>query len=201
MSVSELSGPGDKKRDSDPEKPVSSAQDIGRGPQRLTIVGIAFDVLWHHYLRQFYIGPPRALQTFGVYAFWASVWYCASHSGDWTHAAIARDRNKVPAAPLPAYDGIWDHGEVYSAAKARNVPWYWETEHFVAYSSLTTVPILARLTYAYRPWFWQRRLPSKVTWLCAAVFTSLNAIGSAEIALKSRKRVWKERSFEEEKAD
>lgn len=198
--MSELSELRDKKRDLDPEKPVSSAHDIRRGAQNLTIVGIAFHVLWHHHLRQFYIGPPRALQTLGVYTFWASVWYCASHSGEWTHAAIARDRDKIPTAPLPAYDGIWDHGAVHSAAKARKVPLKREKEHLVAYCSLTTVPVLARLTFAYRPWFWQRRLPSKVTWSCLAVFTSLNAIAFVDAALESRTRVWEERSSEQEKA-
>ncbi|KAI7775485.1 hypothetical protein LA080_006773 [Diaporthe eres] len=170
MSVSELSEPRDKKQDLDSEKPVLSAQDMRRGTQRLTIVGIAFDAWWHH------------------------------HLPDWTHAAIARDRDRIPAEPLPAYDGIWDHGAVHSAVKARNVPLKREKTHWVAYCSLTTVPVLARLTYAYRPWFWQRRLPFKVTWLCAAVFTSVNAVGFAEIAAESRKRVWEERSFEQEKA-
>lgn len=164
------------------------------------ILGMAFDALWHHHLRQFYIGPPRALQSFGVYAFWASVWYCASHSGDWTHAAIARDRDKIPPEPLPAYDGIWDHGAVHSAAKARIVPLKREKAHLVTYCSFTTVPVLARLTYAYRPWFWQQRLPSKVTWFCLAVLTSMNVYGWAEIASESRKRVWEEHSLEQKKA-
>lgn len=48
------------------------------------VLGFAIDGFWHHYLRQFYIGPPRALNTAGVYAFWAGIWYCASHAGDWT---------------------------------------------------------------------------------------------------------------------
>lgn len=200
MSVSTLSESRDKKQNLDPGRTVLSAQDIRRGTQRLAIVGIAFDVWWHHYLRQFYIGPPRGLQTFGVYAFWASVWYCASHSGDWTYAAIARDRDRIPAELLPAYDGIWDRGAVHSAVKARNVPLKREKTHWVAYASLTTVPVLARLTYAYRPWFWQRRLPFKVTWLCAAVFSSVNAVGFVEVAVESRKVIWEEHSFEQEKA-
>lgn len=34
--------------------------------------------------------------------------------------------------------------------------------HWVINSTLITVPVLARLIYAYRPWFWQRRFPVKV---------------------------------------
>lgn len=199
MSVSKFSRPQDKKRFLDPETPVPSAQGLQTRTQNITKVGMTIDVLWHHYLRQFYIGPPRALQTFGIYAFWASVWYCASHSGDWTHAAIARDRDKITTEPLRTYDVFGDHRAVRSAEKARNVPLERVKAHVVTYCSLTTVAVLAHLTYAYRPWFWHRRLPAKVTWFGMAVFTSLNAVIFTGAAVNSRSRVWEERTLEQDK--
>lgn len=188
MSASALSPPTDKKWDFDQKKQVPSAKDIRETMRFLTIMGIPFDVLWHHYLRQFCIGPPRALHTFGLYAFWTGVWYCASRSGDWTHEAIARDRDRVPTAPLPAYDGIWDRGTVSPVASAKNLPLKREKTHYVACCSLTVVPVFARLTYAYLPWFWQRRLPFKAVWFGMAYLTSRIAFGSSVAVSHSRSK-------------
>lgn len=187
MSASALSPPADGKRDLDPKDQLPPAQTIRETLRMFTIMGIPFDVLWHHYLRQFYIGPPRAVHTFGVYAFWAGVWYCASHSGDWIHAAIARDREKIVTVPLPAYDGNWDLGTVSEAALANNVPLKREKIHYVAYCSLITDPVFARLTYAYRPWFWQRRLPFKAIWFSMACFTSAQVLAWANCLERSVK--------------
>lgn len=152
----------------------------------LTLMGIPFDVLWHHYLRQFYIGPPTAGQTFRVYAFWAGVWYCASRSGDWVHAAIARERDKITTVPLPAYDGDWNGSAVSGVTLANDLPPKRERTHVVACTSFTTLPVFARLTYAYRPWLWQRRLPFKMIWCGMAFYTSINALGAAAAVANAR---------------
>lgn len=136
------------------------------------VLGFAIDGSWHHYLRQFYIGPPRALSTAGVYALWAGIWYYASHAGDWTHAAIARDQKLIPTAPVPDYDGHWDECSIFAARSAKKMQLEQHSAHWVVNSTLITVPVLAYLTYAYRPWFWQRRFPFKVAWPGMVGFTS-----------------------------
>lgn len=196
MSASKLSSPRDKRESLAPESNVPPAQHIRAGDQVLAVLGFAIDGFWHHYLRQFYIGPRRALNTAGVYAFWAGIWYCASHAGDWTHEAIARDQKLIPTAPVTDDYGQWDERSIVGATVAKNIQLEQQGAHFVAYSSLTTVPVLARLTYAYRPWFWQRRFPFKIAWLGMVGFTSLLSYGAGEAWSQSRSKVWEERILE-----
>lgn len=196
MSASKSSSPGDDRKGLAPTSNVPPAQHIRAGDQMLAVLGFAMDGFWHHYLRQFYIGPPRALSTAGVYAFWACIWYCASHAGDWTHEAIARDQNLIPTAPVPDNDGQWNECSIVDARVAKNIQLEQQRAHWVVYSSLTTVPVLARITYAYRPWFWQRRFPFKVAWLGLAGFTSFLSYGAREVWSQSRSKVWEERNLE-----
>lgn len=182
-----------EKRNSDRDSLTPPAPAITETMQHVTIFGLAFDALWHHRLRRHYIGHPKTLHTCGIYAFWAAVWYCATKSGDWAHAAIAKDRNnfmlKIAAAQLPAYNGIRAHDEAPTAYRTRSLPRVIEAMHFVACCSLTTVPVLVRLTCAYRPWFWQRRLPFKMIWLCGAAYTSCVSLGGCISLAYSRSRL------------
>lgn len=165
------------------------APDIKETLQHLAVIGMASDALWHHHLRKHYIGYPKTLHTCGIYVFWAAVWYCATNSGDWAHAAVAKDPDKIPPVAVPEYDGIWDHGAVSSAAQTKSLLRRSERVHLAAACTFTIVPVLARLTYAYRPWFWQRRLPGKIIWLCGAAYTTCISLGGIQAVAQSRSRL------------
>lgn len=199
MSVTRSNQLDDEKRDSDPEEPTRSSSAIKRTMQHLTIIGLASDALWHHRLRQHYIGYPKTLNTCGIYAFWAGVWYCATKSGDWTYAAIAKDLDRIQPATVPEYDGVWDHGAVFTAAQTKSLSRSSRDAHVAAACSLTITPVFARLTYAYRPWFWQRRLPFKMIWLSGAVYTSLISLEGLAAMADSRSRLREERDTAQSK--
>lgn len=197
MSVTRSNQLDAEKRDYDPEKPSASA--IKRTMQHLTIIGMASDALWHHRLRQHYIGYPKTLNTCGIYAFWAAAWYCATKSGDWTHAAIAKEWDRIQTATVPEYDGVWDHGAVSTAAQTKSLPRRSREAHLAAACSLTIAPVFARLTYAFRPWFWQRRLPFKMIWLSGAAYTSMISLGGLGAVAYSRSRLREERDTAQSK--
>lgn len=198
MSSSVSGSPGDSLLDWDPKISVPSARAMRSSDRTFTILGVSIDALWIHCLRKSYIGPPRALNTAGVYAFWAATWYCASNSGEWTHAAIARDRERLQAASVPPHaDDAWAGHTPASTNRVMDVPLERQEVHFVAYSGLCNLPAFARLLYAYRPLFWRRSLPFKVIWGGAAALCSQFYIGWTYCMSQSQSQAWESRALEE----
>lgn len=169
-----------------------TAQEIRFGDRAFTIIGACMDAFWVHRRRKFYIGPPRTLSTVGVYAFWAGTWYCASNSGDWTHAAIARDRDRIRAASVPLHAHTGGGSALAPATGTKDVPLARQTDHLSAYSGLATWPGFIRLFYAYRPLFWLKSFPFKFMWMAGTAYTGFATFGWLVLVSRSQQQleVW-----------